>query len=295
MKILHHNDLDGRCAGHVVSLFTGNKNYKEDYFECDYTTNLNKIPIQKDEEVYIVDFSFSKNTYTQFLNLLNKTENVVWIDHHASSLDLLKEHPELNKRFKGLVSNEYSGAALAYMYFYDKEFNKIPSYIQYVSDYDTWSFEFGEDTEYFKLGMDCLNTVVGSDVWDKLDVDSNKDDYGFLSRLVEDGKIIKKYLDAHYKEQIESDGYEITIPFNNKFYRALVLNGHGNSWVFSDKFNSERYDLYILWNYDGTIYNYSMYSNKDRKGYFNVQKLAEKYGGGGHENASGIQSKKKIW
>ena len=113
------------------------------------------------------------------------------------------------------------------MYFYNMGFNKIPSYIQYVSDYDTWSFEFGKDTEYFKLGTDCLDTSVSSDMWNDLDVDS-KNDYDFLSRLVGDGEVIKKYLDAHYKEQIESDGYEA-----GTLARTTATPTWGDTVVFS--------------------------------------------------------------
>ena len=61
MKIITHTDLDGPCAGAIVA------HYKKEYnpkncFETDYITPLPIDSIEEDEEVYITDYSFKKNT-----------------------------------------------------------------------------------------------------------------------------------------------------------------------------------------------------------------------------------------
>ena len=109
MKCFHHNDLDGKCAGAVVAQFTQNYN-QEDYFEVDY---INPLPIDKiseNETVYLVDYSFTADTLWQLQSILEKTPNVIWCDHHTSSLNLVKEHSAL-KQINGLVQDKISGAA----------------------------------------------------------------------------------------------------------------------------------------------------------------------------------------
>ena len=87
MKCFYHNDMDGRCAGALVSYFTGELN-KEDFCEVDY----NKVLPQDVEEgiVYFVDYSFTETTKPYLDSLINnKNIKVIWIDHHTSSIELI--------------------------------------------------------------------------------------------------------------------------------------------------------------------------------------------------------------
>lgn len=91
MKCFYHNDMDGRCAGSVVASFENNYN-SEDFFEVDYMMDLSPMLnlIQEGERVYFVDYSFKENTKYILDELIEINCDVVWCDHHTSSLNLIE-------------------------------------------------------------------------------------------------------------------------------------------------------------------------------------------------------------
>lgn len=195
MKCFYHNDLDGRCAGSIVAQYENNYN-REDFFEVDYVMQLPLDKIQEDEKVYFVDYSFKKDTIWQLVKVLEKTRNIIWIDHHTSSLNLEKELP-WTKEIEGIRLDKISGAALTYMYLIGCEFNDLPYYIQLVSDYDCWLYKFDPDTTYFKIGIELKQYDALDDVWKTLY--ESFEDKVCLSisegTIIEDGKLIKQYID----------------------------------------------------------------------------------------------------
>jgi oligoribonuclease NrnB/cAMP/cGMP phosphodiesterase (DHH superfamily) len=121
MKCLYHNDLDGRCAGALVAMYLkemGQKVNNSDFFEVDYVTKLPTEQIEDGEEVWFVDYSFKENTIDVLRDLVNRGCEVIWIDHHTSSINLREKYPDL-KDIKGIVDNEYCGAYLTYLYIRD--------------------------------------------------------------------------------------------------------------------------------------------------------------------------------
>lgn len=286
MKCFHHNDLDGKCAGAVVSRFTKNYN-QEDYFEVDYIKLLPIDKISDNEEVYLVDYSFKEDTVWQLDEILKKTQNVVWCDHHTSSLNLLKQRPEL-KNIKGLVQDKISGAALIYMYLHECDFDSLPYYIKLVSDYDCWIYQFDPATTHFKIGMDMINHDALSDVWRSLDNETYLSSLtlDFLNRLIDKGKIIKQYIDQDNTSYRKSWSYESEIDG----HKCLVINRKYNSWIFGEKYNE--YPLVMVWAFNGEKYSYSIYSSDPN---VDCSKIAEKFGGGGHKGAAGFSSTELLF
>lgn len=289
MKCFHHNDLDGYCSARIVAVYENNFS-TDDFIEMSYKNSLPVDRVGKDERVYIVDYSNSENTYQSLLDLLKVTKDIIWIDHHASSLKMIENHSEIEVILdnpKSVVDTSYSGAALAYMSLYEKsDFDEIPAYIRFVSDYDTWTYEYGKETEYFKCGMECYSYKPFDDIWDKLEKDAGKED--FLSEIIESGRSIKRYLEQNYKFKRSYLSYVVDLDG----YKCLVMNLDGNSWVFGDEMNNPDYDVFILWSYDGEFYNYSLYSSSNSG--IDVSRIAENHGGGGHEHASGFKLKELI-
>lgn len=286
MKCFHHNDLDGYGSARVVMGFE-NDYRPDDFIEMDYKNPLPVEKVGKDEKVYIVDYSISENTYRSLEKLLEITDDITWIDHHVSSLSMLDKHRELDS-IKGIRSISHSGVALTYMYLYHvSDFDKLPAYIRFISDYDCWHYEYGKETEYFKCGMEMYAYKPFDEIWEKLEKDSGKED--FLSSLIDSGRSIRTYLDSHYKFQRSYLSYEREIDG----HRALCLNLDGNSWMFGDEIDNpdSPYEVYMLWSFDGEFYNYSLYSSSKKKNSVDVSKIAEKFGGGGHEHAAGFQIK----
>jgi len=278
--------MDGRCAGAIVAQYENNYN-REDFFEVDYlmdlTPMLNKI--KEGEKVYFVDYSFKEDTKWVLHHLLKKECNVVWIDHHTSSLELEKNH---HWNIDGIRRDKISGAALTYMYLYNCEFNELPYYIKLVSDYDCWIYNFDPDTTYFKIGIETESYDALDVIWEVLaGVNiSEFDTTATLYQIRDKGKIIKGYIDRDNDQYRNQFSYESIIGGN----KALVVNRKTNSWIFGDKYNE--YPLVCVWAFNGTRYSYSIFSSNPN---VDCSKIAESYGGGGHKGAAGFSSDELLF
>ena len=278
MKVFYHNDLDGRCAGAIVAHFTGNYN-PEDYFEVDYVMDLSVVPVADGEIVYFVDYSFKENTLDFLKSLQARGCQIIWIDHHTSSINLCKAHTELSS-ISGIRSDEWSGAALTWDYFSDLE---RPDCVNYVSDYDCWKFQYEPQTTFFKLGIETVKYDALDDIWARLFGDMWVFEIGYL---IVAGKTIKGYVDKTNDYYREHFAYETEIAG----HKCLVVNQKTNSWVFGSKYGE--YPLVMVWVFDGTQYVYSIFSGNPE---IDCSKIAESYGGGGHKGAAGFSSKELLF
>jgi len=269
MKCFYHNDLDGRCAGSIVAQYKKNYN-KDDFFEVDYVMELPIDTIKNGEEVWFVDYSFNSNTRDILANLIARGCHIIWIDHHTSSINLEKDYLWC-KDIEGIRQDGISGAALTYMYCYDKEFDNIPYYVKLVSDYDCWKYNYEPDTTHFKIGMETVNFDALDEVW----INLLEDEDGEYIKLVNNvGSTIKGFIDndnIYYREHF---AYESEIAG----HKCLVVNKKTNSWVFGEKYSE--YPLVMVWVFDGSKFTYSIFSSNKE---IDCSKIAESYGGGGHK------------
>lgn len=283
MKCFYHNDMDGKCAGAIVARATGNYN-ENDYIMYDYSKPIPTEAIGDGETVYFVDLSFSVNSVDKLREIIEtKKCDLIWCDHHASSMEILKKYPEFNN-IKGIRQEGVSGAALTWMYFNKCEFSATPQFIQYVSDFDCWKFEF-EDSLFFKYAVEAEDYDALDILWNKLVRDSNDSKHPLLNKMVESGKQISEYVKKEYKAYRKAYAYESRIDG----IKCLVVNRSCNSLVFGDKI--EDYPIVAIWAFNGEIYKYSLYTDKPD---IDVSKIAERYGGGGHKKAAGFVSEKMI-
>lgn len=280
MKCFYHNDHDGRCAGSIVAMHTDNYN-KEDYFEVDYITPLPLDKISSGETVYFVDYSFKKDTIWQLEEILKKTDDIIWIDHHTSSFNLEKELDWV-KNIDGLRKNKISGAALTYMYLYNCKYEDIPYTVKLISDYDCWLFELEPYTTYFKLGIETHNYDALDNIWLKLYNQPQE----YIHEILNVGKTIKAYIDKDNKFYRDNFAYETEI----EGLKCLAVNKKSNSWIFGEKYNE--YPIVMVYVFNGEKYSYSIFSSdKD----IDCSKIAEKYGGGGHVGAAGFSSDELLF
>lgn len=275
--------MDGKCAGAIVARATGNYD-ENDYIVYDYSKPIPTESIGEGETVYFVDLSFSVNTIDKLKEIIEQKKcDLIWCDHHSSSMEILKTYPEYNN-IKGIRREGISGAALTWMYFYGCEFDEIPQFVKYVSDFDCWKFEF-EDSLYFKYAVEAKDHDALDIIWNKLVRDANDSKTPRLHEMVEKGKTISKYVKKEYKAYREAYAYESRIDG----IKCLVVNRSCNSLVFGDLI--EDYPIVAIWAFNGDIYKYSLYSDKPD---IDVSKIAERYGGGGHKGAAGFVSDKMI-
>lgn len=287
MKCFYHNDLDGRCAGSIVAQYRNDYN-PDDFFEVDYVMKLPLDKIADGEEVWFVDYSFKKDTKWILFSLQSRGCNVIWIDHHTSSINLEEDIKEL-KQIKGIRQDGISGAALTYMYCYKKDFIDIPYYVKLVSDYDCWQYKYEPDTTYFKIGMETVDFDALDEVWILLNEDVRATGWIeslTITDLIKKGELIKGFIDNDNTYYREHFAYESEIAG----YKCLVVNKKTNSWVFGEKYSE--YPLVMVWVFDGSKFTYSIFSsNKD----IDCSKIAESYGGGGHKGAAGFSSTELLF
>lgn len=291
MKCFYHNDIDGRSSASVVAKYFDNYN-REDFYEVDYVQELNIDNIVKDELIVFVDYSFKENTIHYIDKIMETTKNIIWIDHHKSSIDLLKKRPDLQS-IKGVREENISGCALTYMYFYDKDnIEDCPLWVQYVSDYDCWIYKFGQTTTEFKLGIESIPHDFNDKIWKEL-IHETLSDFDKLSHeeavkyIINKGKIIYSYIQTQNDYLINLLGYESEI-LGEKCY---VINDKNNSWVFGEKVKEYKYC--IVYAFNGEKYVYSVFSDPIHKD-AQCNKIAEHFGGGGHKGAAGFTSDELI-
>jgi nanoRNase/pAp phosphatase (c-di-AMP/oligoRNAs hydrolase) len=253
---------DGFSSAWVARKKFGNK--------ASYIGVIHQAPIPagiKNKDVYFFDFCYPKKIIEQ---LVKQNKKVIVVDHHLSS----KEDAKAATSY--VVDMKHSGAVLAWKYFYPKK--QVPLFLRYVEDYDLWNFKL-PGTRTLAVLLDTFKFKF--DVWDK------------LVNSFENKKTLKRYMDEAKIMEI----YEKSI--SNKFAEAaddVVFNGiEAKVANLPGMFRSEVANilvekgakLTIIWNKEGNVIHVSLRSKKG--GPVDVSKLAEKYGGGGHQAAAGFR------
>lgn len=300
MKIYHHNDMDGLSSASMVILCTHpnikpdeyNKIVKESCIELTHNKeeDAKKLSlVEPGELVYIVDYSFTDNTKHMIDGVLEKTDKLVWIDHHISSIEFIKKYDYDEREYediKGLRFNGISGAALVYIYFNTCRLNECPYYIQLISDYDCWNNKLQPDTDYFKLGYDGAEDKFK--ILYSLYVDYKRGRGEVEDLLIRNGKCIKGYIDSENEYYRNQYGYESKTEDGVPIF---CVNKDTNSWIFGDLI--KKYPAVCNYAFDGKEWVYSFYS--DTNSDFDCSVYCTKYGGGGHKGAAGFRSSELLY
>ena len=267
MKCYHHNDLDGRCSAAIVNRFAVLKDSEDsEYIEVEYSSNIDITKIKDNETIFIVDFSFKPEIMKE---VLLKTKDIVWIDHHKTTADY-----DYGIELKGLREfreKMYSGCELTWKYFNPQK--DIPYFIRLIGDRDCWRWLFGEDTKFFNLGMRIYSTSPLDDIWNRLFDDPLK-----VEDIKKDGKICEKFRNNFCKDYIKNYGFETEFEGYKCFAVGIYYFG---SETFGDKI--DKYDICLPYEFLGDKWIVGLYSET-----VDVSVIAKKYGGGGHKGAAGF-------
>lgn len=258
-----HNDLDGKCAGAIAKYF----NPKTYVIECNYGTPLEIDKVEK--ELIICDFT--PETKEDFEALINKIgiDNIVWLDHHYKNYIKYPEYEGI----KGIrVNTNPSGAMLTWQYYYPEK--EAPMFVKLVSDYDTWTYEYGDKTRWFIAGMKIFRTASNSDLWIELIENENK-----LEEVLEKGKIIHSYIQQENAASARRSSFEIEF----EGYKTIVCNVSRQNSTFFDSVIKD-HDIMMTFNINKDMVYFSIYTTKE----IDLSSIASKYGGGGHPKASGF-------
>ena len=295
--VYHHNDHDGIVAAGILHNFFQENDYCDvieniEFIMIDYNIELNfdHIDFVNGDKVYFLDYSFSnKHNLDEFEKLLKRRildTEVVWIDHHKTSIGVFEEYDILGIRKEGLC-----GAAWTYLYYteifdrvkdiaenfsgYFHNHPHIPVFLKYIDDYDCWKHLYPV-TNDFHYGFTVSHPT--DPIISNLLSSSNG-----VDKIIFVGEKIQEYLKFNDKEyHIDMYGFEYTLPEEHGGYKCFCLNRKGNSLMFGDKV--KEYDAVIPFYYVDGKWKYSMFTAKDN---VDCEAVAKSYGGGGHLKAAG--------
>lgn len=277
MKIIHHNDLDGRCAAAIVKKSLVNQEGDvRSYIELDYKDEVPIDQVQPGEVVVIVDFSLKPPVMEA---LLKVTDKILWIDHHKTAFEYEKVY---SKTILGVRSREAAACKLAWRWFFKDK--PLPEAVELLSDYDNWDLKHGEKTHLFHLGMQTLPNGPHADIWTemlRIAYVGTPDEASGIQDIMERGKVVLNFREEFCETYAQSYGYETAF----EGYKCFVLPlYHFGSQAFGDRI--DQYPLCISHVFDGNVWTVGLYSKK-----IDVSVIAKKHGGGGHKGAAGFPCK----
>ena len=264
MIVFHHSDLDGHCSAAIIKYcYQLDSLFRQLFIECDYNKPINYDIVKKNEQVYVVDFSLD------FDKLLEKTKNIVWIDHHINAIEKFKKFEFLD----GIRLSNVAACELTWSFLFPHR--KVPHIVSRLADYDAWKFDF-EDTWQVQEGIKLFNWSTDSENWNDWLEDRE------IKAILDVGDICIKYRNKLNAKAVKR-AYEV----NFEGYKCLVLNTAKSGSI---QFNSvDGYDIYITTNFDGKNWIVNLYnSNQPKQGKVDVGRIAKKHKGGGHFGASGF-------
>lgn len=283
-RIVYHMDADGKAAAATVAHFLREKGKTNMYFHgINYGMGLNMSGWDREkDEVYLVDFSFQPLSKMQ--DFVNSVEHLTWIDHHASSLEMEEQAPEL-RSIPGLREIESAGCELCWQYFSDEP---LPPVLKLVGDWDTWRRGPNWETEvlpfmaYLYVNDDRPMNVK---LWEEL-LSPDADIASWLGL----GNVVRLV-----QNRME-DSLIGAASFVGMFagYRAILCNGAGSSLMFERNYHLDEFDIMVLFQLkQGRYLTVSIYGVNPS---VDCGQLARRLGeagpnpsGGGHAKAAGFQ------
>jgi len=265
LKLFYHTDLDGKCAAAIVWRWHAGQGACEAY-PINYNMPFPLASIEPGEQVVIVDYSILPAEMDQ---LLDRTTDVTWIDHHRTAIEKYANSP---REVAGIRDTTEAGCVLTWRYLFPSE--PVPEAVVLVGDRDIWRWAFGDRTKFFNTGMNAVPNAPGDPMWGAVFAGNQ------VEELIADGMIIERYRESWFAGFLKAWAFETEIAGE----RALCINlANCGSEAFGD--NEKKYPILCSFVWDGRQWAVSLYSATG----VDVGRIAETFGGGGHPKASGFQ------
>ena len=279
----YHNDMDGKCSGAIVKQHLKEavmiKVDNPDISHPDFSQ------VELGDCVYLVDLSVG---FDGFMDLLERTQHVIWIDHHSSSiktLESLRNVYELESfpKFKHFLNTE-DGAACVLVWQWFDGYKAYPVSVHLTSLYDTWKYVLGDRVMLFNLGCTALGLEPDDPFWRTLLEVESKEADDLIHEIINKGRDILRYQESrseelrnykHFAELVDIDFVAINTDASNIFLRKS-----GAKYV-----DPEACRL-LLYHKCGDKWVYHIYGDEENQ--VDLATLARSYGGGGHRNAAGF-------
>ncbi|MBW2712874.1 MAG: hypothetical protein JRC77_03900 [Deltaproteobacteria bacterium] len=210
-------------------------------------------------------------------------EQIIVLDHHASSKRRFESDPELAPYMEELGHVVHfdltrSGAVLAWEYFHPDE--PLPDLYRYVQDQDLWDWDLPQSRE--------VNAAIGSypqqfEVWENF-IENG------ISNLAEEGRALVRANRAEVARALKSAHVAF---INGERIEAVNCTTHTRSAIGHELAARARFDKSwgLIYRVTAQRVHCSIYSI----GELDVSKVAVRFGGGGHPNASGFNLNLEHW
>jgi hypothetical protein len=283
----HESDLDGRLSGAICSRELRLLGYRVTLIGWDYPKN-NNMPQNWEEvaeeydKIFIVDISIPA-----ILDNVNWRGKVVWIDHHKSAIE---RHPY---NIRGLRIDGVAACRLCWQYFNNPDYDLLeaidfvnrdvdePELVALAGEYDV--FHPREDDHHMAINFALSHLSIG-EIFNVLDI--AKDDFSEINPTsniwgyVEAGHSILNFVKSM---SLHAKG------FRYKGLSSLFVNSSlPSSLIFSNDNRSRAVDfLGVFRMIEIGKVAVSVY-RKNESSPLTAREIAEKHGGGGHNNAAGF-------
>jgi hypothetical protein len=207
---------------------------------------------------------------------------IVVLDHHASACERFRAEPALGAELRRLGHQivfdlEHSGAMLAWRYFHAGE--PPPDLLRYVEDQDLWTWKLPRSEE--------VNAAIDSyprdfDAWETLSTRAAAELAAEGEHILRAHRIeVERALQSAHPVRIGSERIEAV---NSRTLRAPIGHELAERAAFGRAWG-------LVYRIAGTRVDASIYSVGD----LDVSRVAERFGGGGHRNASGFSVSLRVW
>lgn len=326
MKIITHNDHDGKAAASVIACGVGT--VWDHVVESDityYAYGKNKPDIDaifdrmtENEILYITDLSICPFIKDVIIKALTSGHKVVHIDHHKTTLDALKSDEFSNivadENYIPFVSMEHSATMLCYIYYlmtdeernnpsemkYDTTVGKthlmfnndtnreygVPLSVRYIDDRDLFTNNI-EESKYFANALGLPKYDLSPVIGVWRDLILSYNNR-FVKSLVEEGMILQQFIDNENEHVVEKGVEEIEW----EGYKTAFINVSNRPTSETISSIVPNYDLICMYYKSSEGWKYSLRSNANSTA--DCEAIAMRYGGGGHVHASGFTTNKLL-
>lgn len=255
----HSADLDGHCSGAIVKYkYPDAVMYPINYGDPFPWTEIEMHP---EDEVYMVDFCLQPFSEMARLGRLFNESNVVWIDHHKSTVDEYMGPKYCSPLFFKDIRLDTTKAACELTWEYLFPDKPVPLAVKLLSLYDSWTYQ-GHKLEDMVLPFQMRMRMEELDPKDWGDYEEEgshaywwiqrllrNDPAGehWLKPLIDEGRLLLRYDETQKAKYAKTYAFETILAGdivdpNGELLalKAIVVNlGHSNSKVFDSVWRKE--------------------------------------------------------
>lgn len=273
--IYHVADHDGKGSAGIVNNIYPNVEFHGYNHDMEPPYHL----LEKHDDIIICDICLPMDLMFE----LNRTKNLIWIDHHIS---VIKEYEEGvimgEKEIKGIRRVGTAAIELTWEYFYPNK--PVPEGIKLLALNDIYDlrnpkvrpFEYAIQA----LGVNRPTEQIWSDlINEKIDID----------KTVEKGEAILSWIKIRNYRMSYGMVFEST--FNGM--SCICANmPQGYSEFFDSVPDLHKYDFMVNFYMDkNNLWKMTMYTDKE---YIDVSQIVALFGGGGHRAAAGASGMTEL-